>query len=436
MIRYVRAIYVLMKSAIILTRHSDISIYELESRSLKLWIKLCGGGKGNKNLATADILPPEIACELKKLQDKVPPFSRQQALDIIRSEYGTWDIFSKLSEPIAAASVAQVHFATLHTGQEVAVKLLRPNIEKDFARDIESFRIAAKILHFLFKRIRRIKLPTVIETLEQWVQDELNLRLEAAAATEFKEKLQADDTLYIPKIYWDYTTTKMLVMERIDGIPLTNLAALQESCHDLSTIAATLFKSFLHHATQNGFFHGDLHQGNIIIRSDGTPCLLDFGIIGRLDRDSRRYLAEILYGFVERDYYRIAQLHFQAGYVPKHHNIDRFALALRSIGEPIFGKPANQISMAHFLGDLFKITESFDMETRQELILLQKNLVTIEGTARTLDPEIDIWALISPILKKWVKNHLSIKNQIQEKKLLLEDIMYKIYDTYLNSNHD
>ncbi|MFT6072809.1 MAG: ubiquinone biosynthesis protein [Alphaproteobacteria bacterium] len=434
MIRYCRAIYILLKSAIILTHHSDIKYYQGVSLWIKLWIIICRGGKSNKNLATAiesmgpayikigqflatrqDILPQDIAQELKKLQDKVPSFPRQKALDIVRQEYGTIDIFTKFSEPIAAASVAQVHFATLENGKEVAVKILRPNIHKKFARDIESFRIGAKILHFMVKRARRLKLPTVIDTLEQWVRDELDLRLEAAAASEFKENLQADDSIYIPQIYWDYTTANILVLERIDGIALTDLKALKESQFDLSKIAATIFRSFLYHATHDGFFHGDLHQGNIIIQNNGVPCLLDFGIIGRLDKQSRRYLAEILYGFVERDYYRIAELHFQAGYVPKHHNIHRFALALRSIGEPIFGKPAHEISMARFLGDLFTITEAFEMETRQELILLQKNLVTVEGTARTLDPNLDIWALISPILENWVKQHLSLKNQIKEK---------------------
>jgi ubiquinone biosynthesis protein len=227
--------------------------------------------------------------------------------------------------------------------------------------------------------------------------------------------------VYIPEIYWDFTTANILTLERIDGVSLTNYDDLQKSNFDLSKIAKTIFRSFLYHATHDGLFHGDLHQGNIIIRYDGTPCLIDFGIVGRLDKSSSYYLAQILYGFVKRDYYKIAQLHFQAGYVPKHHNIHRFALALRSIGEPIFGKSANEISMARFLGDLFTITESFDMETRQELILLQKNLVTIEGTVRTLDPHIDIWQLMSPILEGWVRGNLSFKTQALDKIAILLD---------------
>ena len=443
MIRYISAIYVLLKSLIIFTHYGNITQFKAYKNLniwIKLWVFICRGHQYQGSLATAiekmgpayikigqffatrrDILPPEIASELCKLQDKVPPFPRKIALDIIQKEFGTLDVFAKFSDSVAAASVAQVHFATLQNGTEVAVKILRPNIRKTFARDIATFRIGAKILHFMFHRIKRLKLPTVINTLEEWVHDELDLRLEAAAISEFKEKLHADKALYIPEIYWDFTTINILTLERIVGIPLTNIHDLQESAFDLSKIAKVIFTSFLYHATHDGLFHGDLHQGNIIIRYDGTPCLIDFGIVGRLDKLSSNYLAQILYGFVKRDYYKIAQLHFQAGYVPQHHNIHRFALALRSIGEPIFGKSANEISMARFLGDLFTITEAFDMETRQELILLQKNLVTIEGTVRTLDPHIDIWQLMSPILEGWVRNNLSFKTQALDKMTLLLD---------------
>lgn len=433
MIKYLRAIYILTKSLIIVTRYSNITQYQSLNLWIRLWIILCGGHKKRDGLSDViqemgpayikigqffatrrDILPDALANELCKLQDKVPPFSRNIALEIVKEELGDINIFTKFSEAIAAASVAQVHSATLVSGEKVAVKILRPNIHKKFAQDIEAFRIGAKILHFFIKRARRLKLPTVIDSLEQWVRDELDLRLEAAAASEFKDRYR-EQKIYTPDIYWDYTTKKIFVSEFIDGIPLTNLSRLQQSDFNLSKIAAVLFKTFLKHATHDGFFHGDLHQGNIIIRHDGTPCLIDFGIIGRLDKKSRRYLAEILYGFVKRDYYKIAELHFQAGYVPKHHDINRFALSLRAIGEPIFGKPANEISMAQFLADLFTVTESFDMETRQELLLLQKNLVTIEGTVRTLDPQIDIWELISPILEEWVREHLSFKNQFKER---------------------
>jgi ubiquinone biosynthesis protein len=441
MIRYIRAVYILMKSLIIFTHYSNIThiqAYKNFNIWIKLWIFICRGHKHQGSLATAiekmgpayikigqffatrrDILPLEIAQELSKLQDKVPPFSKQIALDIIKKEFGGDAIFTDFSDSIAAASVAQVHFATLKNGQKVAVKILRPNIHKTFARDIAVFKIGAKILHFMVRRTRRLKLPTVVETLEQWVRDELDLRLEAAAASEFKEILQKDKNVYIPDIYWDFTTANIFTLERIDGIALTNLQQLTDSHFDLSKIAKALFSSFLYHATHNGIFHGDLHQGNIIIRHDGVPCLIDFGIVGRLDTHSRRYLAQILYGFVKRDYYKIAQIHFQAGYVPAHHNIHRFALALRSIGEPIFGKAASEISMARFLGDLFTITEAFDMETRQELILLQKNLVTIEGTVRTLDANIDIWQLMSPILEGWVKQNLSLKTQGLDKLSLI-----------------
>ena len=441
MIKNIRAIFVLIKSAIIFTHYANLKQYKhYQGLSLwiKLWIYLCLGHKYQGSLAVAienmgpayikigqffatrrDILPTEIAQELGKLQDKVLPFSRQIALDIIKAELKNVDIFKKFSDSIAAASVAQIHFATLQNDRQLAIKILRPKIRQRFSRDIQTFKIGANILHFIFKRIRRLKLPTIINTLEEWVNDELDLRLEAAATSEFREKILSHNQIYVPEIYWNYTTSQILSLEKIDGIPLTDEKRLLESGFNLKKIAETIFTSFLYHATHDGFFHGDLHQGNIIIRDDGKPCLIDFGILGRLDKKSRRYLAQILYGFVKRDYYKIAELHFDAGYVPKYHNINRFALALRSIGEPIFGKKSNEISMARFLTDLFGITEAVDMETRQELILLQKNLVTVEGTARTLYPKLDIWQLISPILENWVQDNLSFKTQLNDKKDLL-----------------
>ena len=430
--RIVRAIVIMTRYGVFtpMARHYKVSFL------FKIWIFLCGGYKERGGLSIAlnalgpayikmgqffatrrDIIPVDICDELAKLQDNVPPFSREEAIKIIETSFGKKfdEIFVDFSEPMAAASVAQVHFAILKESDiPVAVKVLRPQIHERFAQDIEDFRLGAQILHRYFKRMRRLRFPDVVDTLEEWVYYELDLRMEAASASEYAEKVTHEYDIKIPKIYWDYTNFFVLTMERITGIPLTDLESLQKSNYDLKKIARHIMRVFLKDATYSGFFHGDFHQGNILIMASGRVALLDFGVMGRLDKKSRSYLAEILYGFVTKNYMRIAELHFEAGYVPKKHNIYRFAQALRAVGEPIFGKRATDISMGRVLGELFSVTETFDMQTRPELILLQKNMVTVEGVCSYLDPDSDMWDVARPLLEEWVRERLSFKNKISE----------------------
>lgn len=439
MIKKCLGVFRIVRGVVVMTRYgvfTPMARHYKVSFLFKIWIFLCGGYKDRGGLSVAlnylgpayikmgqffatrrDIIPSDICDELAKLQDNVPPFPREEAIKIIEASFGKKleEVFTDFSEAMAAASVAQVHFAILKDKHiPVAVKILRPNIHERFAQDIEDFRLGAKILHRRFKRARRLRFPDVVDTLEEWVYYELDLRMEAASASEYAEQVTHDYDMKVPKIYWDYTHRYVLTMEQIEGIPLTDLEALQKSGHDLKKIAHHIMTVFLRDATYSGFFHGDFHQGNILIMPSGRVALLDFGVMGRLDKKSRSYLAEILYGFVTKDYMRMAELHFEAGYVPKKHNIYRFAQALRAVGEPIFGKVASDISMGHVLGELFLVTETFDMQTRPELILLQKNMVTVEGICSYLDPEADIWDVARPLLEEWVKDRLSLKYKMSE----------------------
>ncbi len=452
MFRYFAHLYRLGRACVVLARYgalNEAANYSLTPLWIKFflrpWIFVCGGYSeraksfsladgiqktgpayikiGQFFASRSDLLPPAICRELGKLQDKVPPFSQKKALAALRSAFGeqACTVFKDFSQPVAAASVAQVHFAILPGGEKVAVKILRPNVRQAFERDLSAFAFGVKILHFFVKRLRRLKLPTVVRTLESWVENELDLRMEAAAASEFKDLAANDRHIYIPKVYWDYSCETILTYERIEGIPLTDRAALAASSHDLPKIGRELLRFFLYHATREGVFHGDMHQGNIIIRPDGKAALLDFGVTGRLDKDSRRFLAEILYGFVARDYERIARVHFEAGYVQKDQDLYRFSQALRAIGEPIFGRSAADISMGAVLGGLFTVTEKFKMETRSELLLLQKTMLTVEGVARSLDPNADIWKVAAPVMEDWVREKLSLKQKAID---IVEDALH------------
>jgi ubiquinone biosynthesis protein len=248
--------------------------------------------------------------------------------------------------------------------------------------------------------------------------------MEAASLTQYQDKCQKHHhNLITPKVYWNYVTPSVLVTEQISGTPLTQKDKILESGFNLEKIAEDLMLIFLHDATHTGYFHGDLHQGNIFITDMGGIALLDFGVMGYLDATTRSYLAKILYGFVIRDYDWIAQLHFDAGYIPKHHSVIRFSQALRAVGEPIFGKTANDISMGKLLAALLNVTQRFDMETRPELILLQKNMVSIEGVCKMLYPQTDIWKISRPLLEKWVKENMGLQNKIHK---MIERLIQKI----------
>ena len=356
-----------------------------------------------------DIVGPELAGELTVLQDKLPPFPLAEAVAAVEHELGLPldAVFAEFSEPVAAASLAQVHRARLvETGQLVAVKVLRPGIERAFLRDVDAFYFAAWLIETLAPFARRLKPRAVIAHFEGVVQGELDLRMEAAAASEFRVSTAGDHGFRVPAVIWPATGRRVMTLEWVAGINLGDLPALQASGVDLVRLSEVVIQSFLRHALRDGFFHADMHQGNLKLGPDGALVALDFGIMGRIDLYTRRVYAEILIGFLRRDYARVAAVHFEAGYVPADRDIDAFAQALRAVGEPIFGQDATRISMARLLAHLFEVTERFGMETRTELILLQRTMVVVEGVARSLNPAINMWETARPVVSDYIASNL------------------------------
>lgn len=363
-------------------------------------------------LATrADVIGPELARDLSSLQDRMAPFSQAEARAAIEAALGgrVEDHFVEFGPPVAAASIAQVHKAVvLKNGErcEVAVKVLRPNVERRFKRDLDSYFFAARMIERFHAPTRRLKPVAVVETLARTTEIEMDLRLEAAAISEMAENIKRDTGFRVPTVDWKRTSKRVLTLEWIDGIPIADTARLEAAGHNCRALGLTVLQSFLRHAMRDGFFHADMHQGNLLVDPQGNVVAVDFGIMGRLGHKERRFLAEILHGIITRDYRRAAEVHFWAGYVPPHHPVEVFAQALRAIGEPIQGRPAGEISMADLLGQLFAYTEVFDMQTRPELINLQKTMVVVEGVARGLDPHLDIWTAAEPIAREWVESNL------------------------------
>lgn len=352
-----------------------------------------------------DVVGEELAQQLKYLQDKLPPFSTAVAKAMIADELGlpVDTIFSSFSEPVAAASIAQVHRARLaENGREVAVKVLRPGIERAFRKDIDAFYFAARTIEFLSPASRRLRPMDVITHFEGVVLGELDLRLESAAASEFADNTKNDAGFQVPAPIWGLSGRTVMTLDWAEGINLADNAALDAAGMDRPAIGARVLQLFLSHALRDGFFHGDMHQGNLKVAANGNLIAYDFGIMGRIDEYTRRVYAEILMGFIRRDYRRVAEVHFEAGYVPSDRNIDEFASALRAVGEPIFGMDATRISMSRLLSYLFEVTERFGMETRTELILLQRTMVVVEGVARGLDPHINIWQVARPVVENYV----------------------------------
>jgi len=362
----------------------------------------------------SDMLDPEFSRGLARLKDKVPPFEMAKAETRIHQEFGSpWqDIFKSLSEPIAAASVAQVHKAELHTGETVAVKILRPDIHRLMAKDIEVLNMVSSLAETFVPASRRLKPKAFAETTARAVMLELDLRLEAAAASELSEPAIETGLFRVPEIHWDYCGKNVLVMEWIDGIALSSDDALDGAKVDREALAVKVIQSFLACAFDYGVFHADMHEGNLVVDKDGNLVLLDFGILGRLSAIEQRFHAEILYGFLERDYLRIAEIHFEAGYVPAKHTIEDFASALRAVGEPIFGRTSDKVSMAKVLLQLFEITEIFDMEMQPQLIMLQKTMMQTEGVARRLDPAFDMWEAARPIVEVSIRRELGPEGRI------------------------
>ena len=356
-----------------------------------------------------DIVGDELAEQLKYLQDKLPPFSMDEARAMIAAELGApvEAIYSAFSQPVAAASIAQVHRATMiETGQNVAVKVLRPGIERAFRRDIDAFYFAAKTIQRLAPFSRRLRPVDVIAHFEGVVMGELDLRLEASAASEFAENTKNDAGFQVPVPVWSLSGRTVMTLGWAEGISMADNAAIDAAGHDRVALGARVLGLFLNHALRDGLFHGDMHQGNLKVAGNGDIIAYDFGIMGRIDEYTRRVYAEILFGFIKRDYRRVAEVHFEAGYVPADRDIDDFARALRAVGEPIFGMDANRVSMARLLSFLFEVTEKFGMETRTELILLQRTMVVVEGVARSLDPHINIWQVAKPVVEGYIAGNL------------------------------
>jgi ubiquinone biosynthesis protein len=376
--------------------------------------------KFGQTLATRpDIVGSAVAADLSVLQDQMDPFDPALVPGLLEAELGAKAADLKdISPPVAAASIAQVHRATLeHDGirRQVAVKILRPGVIERFHADLESQLAGARLMERLVPRLRRLRPVEIVGILDRSARLELDLRMEAAAISEFAENLKPDEGFAIPDVLWDHSGRTILTTSWVDGIPIRDFAALDRAGIDRKALASNLLRNFLIHTIRDGFFHADLHPGNLFAdpRNNGIIAV-DFGIMGRIGRRERRFLAEILYGFITRDYYRIAKLHFDIGYVPAHQSVDEFALALRAIGEPQHGRNVAEISMAKVLGQLFATTELFEMRARPELILLQKSMVLVEGVARSIDPTLDIWTVSEPIVGDWVRRSAGPMGRLEE----------------------
>jgi ubiquinone biosynthesis protein len=364
-----------------------------------------------------DIVGDDLALQLKYLQDKLPPFPKSVAMQMIEAELEVPvdQVFSAFSEPVAAASIAQVHRATLAaTGQDVAVKVLRPGIERAFRKDIDAFYLAARVIETLAPAARRLRPMEVITHFEGVVLGELDLRLESAAAAEFAANTEGDEGFQVPEPIWFLSGRQVMTLGWAEGTNMADNAAIDAAGHDRKALGSRVLQLFLRHALRDGYFHADMHQGNLKVAANGNIIAYDFGIMGRLDEYTRRVYAEILFGFIRRDYRRVAEVHFEAGYVPADRDIDEFARALRVVGEPIFGMDANRISMARLLAYLFEVTERFGMETRTELILLQRTMVVVEGVARGLDPQINIWQVARPVVEGYIKENIGPKALLRD----------------------
>ncbi len=365
-----------------------------------------------------DVVGVGMARDLEHLQDRLPPVPQAQAESVVADAFDkpVAQVFASFGEPVAAASIAQVHRAEIEQDgvrKTVAVKVLRPNVGGRFRRDLGDFMFAARQMEAVSAEARRLRPIEIVDTLARSVAMEMDLRLEAAALSEMAENTRDDPDFRVPTVDWDRTSHHVLTMEWIDGIALNDRAKLEAAQIDLPDLGRKVIQNFLRHALRDGFFHADMHPGNLFVDESGRLVAVDFGIMGRLGPKERRFLAEILLGFITRDYRRVAEVHFEAGYVPAHHSVENFAQAIRAIGEPIHNRAADEISMAKLLSLLLEVTGLFDMRTRPELIMLQKTMVVVEGVARGFDPKLDIWTTADPVVREWIARNLGPVGQIE-----------------------
>ena len=378
-----------------------------------------------------DLVGAKAAANLSQLQDDLPPAPFRLIRQTIESSFNAplETLYARFDErPVGAASIAQVHRAVTTEGRDVAVKVLRPGIEDEFAKAIDTYEWAAAQVENYGGEAERLRPRRVVAQFRQWTARELDLQREAASASELKENMVAEPGYYVPEIDWRRTARRVLTLEWLDGIKLNDRDALIAAGHDCKALASTLVRAFLHQAVVDGFFHADLHHGNLFALADGRIAAIDFGIMGRVDRRARMWLAEILYGLITGNYRRVAEIHFEAQYVPSHHSVEEFATALRAAGEPIRGLPVKEISVGRMLESLFSITRDFDMPTQPHLLLLQKTMVMNEGVATALDPDINMWETAEPFLREWIRSELGPEAYYADRIIALVRAAKKIPD--------
>jgi ubiquinone biosynthesis protein len=388
--------------------------------------------KFGQALATRpDLVGEAAALDLYRLQDALPPVPFALIRASIEQSLGRPldQLFAHVEEmPVGAASIAQVHRAVTIEGRDVAIKVLRPGVEQEFARAIDTYEWAAAQAERMGGEIGRLRPRLVVAMFRQWTARELDLRREAASASELARGMEAEPGFHVPHIDWQRTTRRVLTLEWLDGVKLSNTAGLADAGHDRRALAGTLVRVFLRQAIADGFFHADLHQGNLFALPDGRIAAIDFGIMGRIDRQARVWLAEILHGLITGNYARVAEIHFEAGYVPPHHNLAEFGTALRAVGEPIRGLPVKDISIGQMLDGLFSITRDFDMPVQPHLLLLQKTMVMVEGVATSLDPDINMWDVAAPFVREWLRGELGPEAFLADRALEIGRLVRRLPD--------
>ncbi|HEX5459539.1 MAG TPA: ubiquinone biosynthesis regulatory protein kinase UbiB [Steroidobacteraceae bacterium] len=377
-----------------------------------------------------DLLPTDVADELAKLQDRVPPFPGAVARAIVESAYGrpVSEAFSQFEEtPLAAASIAQVHAARLPDGKEVVVKVLRPDMRALIERDLEVLYAMAELAHTYWREGRRLRPREIVAEYEKTVIDELDLMREAANASQLKRNFAGSDLLYVPEVYWDYCRLDVMVMERIHGIPISDMERLRAAGTDIRALAENGVRIFFTQVFRHNFFHADMHPGNIFVMVDDPQrpryAAVDFGIVGTLDPRDQHYLAENFLAVFDRDYRRVAQLHVESGWVPPTTRIDEMESAVRTVCEPIFDRPLEDISFGNILLRLFEISRRFNMELQPQLILLQKTLLNVEGLGRELYPQLDIWHTATPILREWMRERMGVRQLLKGLRVQMPELL-------------